>query len=99
MTDNRDAFGRLGVYRFGLFGSFVTGKQNSESDVDLLVEFKPGTKSFDNFMDLSFLLEEFFGRKVDLVTSRSVHILDLKFSLRLNMALSIENKIFRHREH
>lgn len=72
MTDNRDAFGRLGVYRFGLFGSFVTGKQNSESDVDLLVEFKPGTKSFDNFMDLSFLLEEIFGRKVDLVTPESL---------------------------
>ena len=72
MTDNRDALGRLGVYRFGLFGSFLTGKQNAQSDVDLLVEFRPGTKSFDSFMSLAFLLEDILGRKVDLVTKESL---------------------------
>ena len=72
MKDNRDALGGLGVYRFGLFGSFVTGKQNSESDVDLLVEFRPGRKSFDSFMSLAFLLEDIFGRRVDLLTPESL---------------------------
>jgi uncharacterized protein len=72
MIDNREAIGNLGVYRFGLFGSFVTGKQNAESDVDILVEFRPGQKSFDSFMNLAFLLEDILGRKVDLVTRESL---------------------------
>ena len=72
MTANRVALGNLGVHRYALFGSFVTGDQNSGSDVDLLVEFKPGRKSFDNFLNLSFLLEEIFGRKVDMVTPESL---------------------------
>ena len=72
ISDNRDAIDALGVYRFGLFGSFVKGEQKADSDVDLLVEFRPGHKSFDSFMDLSFLLEDIFGRKVDLITPESL---------------------------
>ena len=72
MTDNRDALGRMGVCRYGLFGSFVTSKQNDASDIDLLVEFRPGTKSFDSFMSLAFFLEDILGRKVDLVTKESL---------------------------
>lgn len=63
---------RYGVKRCGLFGSFVRGKQNDESDVDILVEFEDGQKSFDNFMGTAFLLEEVFGRKVDLLTPESL---------------------------
>ena len=36
MTDHREAIGRFGVNRYGLFGSFVNGRQNAESDVDLI---------------------------------------------------------------
>ncbi len=36
------------------FGSFRRGQMTPESDVDLLVEFQPGMKSFDIFMDLCF---------------------------------------------
>ncbi|CAN5533863.1 nucleotidyltransferase family protein [soil metagenome] len=72
MTDNRKAIDSLGVCRFGLFGSFVTGKQTAESDVDILVEFRPGEKTFDSFMNLAFLLEDILGRKVDLVTKESL---------------------------
>lgn len=72
MTDHREAIGRFGVNRYGLFGSFVNGRQNAESDVDLLVDFRPGTKSFDSFMELAFFLEEILGRKVDLVTRESL---------------------------
>ncbi|HNS20675.1 MAG TPA: nucleotidyltransferase family protein [Sedimentisphaerales bacterium] len=58
----------LGVRRLGLFGSFVRGDQHAGSDVDLLVEFEEGQKTFDHFMGLSFLLEDLLGRKVELVT-------------------------------
>jgi uncharacterized protein len=63
---------RFGVKRFGLFGSFQRGQQSSKSDVDFLVEFEIGKKSFDNFMNLAFFLEDLLERKVDLVTTESL---------------------------
>ena len=62
----------LGVVGIGVFGSFATGKQNAVSDVDLLVEFAPEQHTFDNFMELSFLLEDLLGHRVELVTSESL---------------------------
>jgi len=67
-----DGLRRLGVERIGLFGSFQQDEPSSESDVDLLVEFAPGEKSFDNFMAVSFLLEEELGRPVELVTREAL---------------------------
>lgn len=58
----------LGVQRLALFGSFVRGEHRGGSDVDLLVEFEAGGKTFSNFMDLQFLLEGLLGRKVQPVT-------------------------------
>jgi predicted nucleotidyltransferase len=58
----------LGVASIGLFGSFVRGNQTSLSDIDILVEFTPEKHTFDNFMEVSFLLEEIPGRKVEVVT-------------------------------
>jgi uncharacterized protein len=63
---------RLGVKRLGLFGSFVREQQNTDSDVDILVEFEDGRKSFDNFMQIAFLLEDLLGRPVELVTPESL---------------------------
>jgi len=61
------------VRELGLFGSF---KHNTaikpQSDVDFLVEFEKGKKSYDSLMDLSFYLEELLGRKVELVTPESL---------------------------
>jgi uncharacterized protein len=64
----RQKLAALGVSSVGLFGSFVTGQQTSTSDLDILVEFAPDRHSFDNFMELSFFLEELMGRRVELVT-------------------------------
>jgi predicted nucleotidyltransferase len=62
LRHHRGDLRRLGVRRIGLFGSFQRDEPSAESDVDLLVEFVPGEKSFDNFMAVSFLLEEELGR-------------------------------------
>jgi hypothetical protein len=73
---------RFGVRRLSVFGSFARGEPNEESDVDLLVEFEPDKKTFDNLLGLADFLEELFGRKVDIVTPESLnphfghHILD-----------------------
>lgn len=62
----------MGVKRIGIFGSFRHNRQHQGSDVDVLVEFEPGHKTFDNFMQLAFFLEELFGRNVDLLTPESL---------------------------
>jgi uncharacterized protein len=73
----------FGVSRCGVFGSFVRDTAiHDQSDVDILVTFEPDQKTFDNFMHLSFFLEDLFGRAVDLITVESLspyigsHILD-----------------------
>ena len=48
-----------------LFGSYARGDQKASSDIDILLEFDKPT--FRNFMDLSFYLEDLFGREADLV--------------------------------
>jgi predicted nucleotidyltransferase len=58
----------FGVRRLGLFVSFVRNQQGKDSDVDILVEFEPGLKTFDNFIHLAFFLEEILKRRVELVT-------------------------------
>jgi len=59
----------FGVKRLGIFGSFSRGEATDFSDVDILVEFEKGEKSFDNFMNLKFYLEDLLGREIDLVTT------------------------------
>jgi len=68
LHQNQSQILALGVKRVGLFGSFVRGEQHVNSDVDLLVEFEQGQKTFDHFIQLSFLLEDSLGRTVELVT-------------------------------
>ena len=62
----------LGVKRIGLFGSFIRGEQRPDSDIDLLLEFASGRKTFDTFMELSFFLEELLQRPIELVTLESL---------------------------
>jgi hypothetical protein len=68
----RERLALFGVRNVGLFGSFVRGEQTSLSDVDILVEFMPEKHTFDNFMDVAFLLEELLGRKVEVVTPEAL---------------------------
>lgn len=62
----------LGVERYGLFGSFLHGQVTPDSDVDLLVEFEPGQKTFTNFSSLVFMLEELLERPVEIVTTEGL---------------------------
>ncbi|MCA1617938.1 MAG: nucleotidyltransferase family protein [Acidobacteria bacterium] len=73
LRQNGEQLRRFGVGRISVFGSFARGEPNDESDVDILVEFEPGGKSFDNFLALAEFLEEIFERKVDLLTPESLN--------------------------
>lgn len=63
---------RLGVRRLALFGSVQRDDARADSDVDLLVEFAPGMKSYDRFVALAELLERLLSRPVELVTTESL---------------------------
>jgi predicted nucleotidyltransferase len=62
----------LGVERLALFGSVLRNEARPDSDVDLLVGFAPGTKSFDRFLALFDLLEERLGRPVEVITTEAL---------------------------
>ena len=72
ILESRERLALLGVRSIGLFGSFVRGEQTPLSDVDMLVEFTPEKHTFDNFMEVAFLLEELLGRKVEVVTPEAL---------------------------
>jgi hypothetical protein len=68
----KDILKSMGVKRIGLFGSFVRNESKSGSDVDVIVSFLPGYKNYDTFFKLAELLEENFGRKVEIITEESI---------------------------
>lgn len=72
IQENRKSIRYYGVTQIGFFGSYVRGEEKDDSDIDVLVVFKKGMKTFDNFMDLHELLENIYNKKVDLVTIESV---------------------------
>jgi predicted nucleotidyltransferase len=71
---------KFGVKSIGLFGSYATNNQKPESDIDFLVEFKKGKKTFDNYMDLKFYLENLFECNIDLVVKEALKV-DLKSNI------------------
>jgi uncharacterized protein len=62
---NKQKIKSFGVKKLGLFGSYLSGEQKRNSDIDLLVEFN--NLNFNNYMELKFYLENLFNKKVDLV--------------------------------
>jgi predicted nucleotidyltransferase len=68
----RDEVRGLGVARLAMFGSVLRGSATADSDVDVLVQFEPGAKSYDRFLALSELLEATLGRRVELVTTEAL---------------------------
>jgi hypothetical protein len=62
----------LGVRRLALFGSFARAEAGPASDVDVLVEFDPGQKTYDGFLELAELLERLLQRPVEVVTTEAL---------------------------
>jgi predicted nucleotidyltransferase len=72
IEENKAALGVYHVKDIGLFGSYARGEEREDSDIDVLVEFQAGQKTFDNYMNLKFFLEKLFNHKVDLVIKEAV---------------------------
>ena len=76
LRKHKDVLSKYMVKRIGLFGSYVKGKQRTDSDIDFVVEFEKPT--FDNFMNLAFYLEDLFGKKVDILTPEGIRSIRVK---------------------
>ncbi len=62
---------RNGIQRLSLFGSVLRDDFTPESDIDVLVEFKPGqTPGLAFFGSMPDGLSEILGRRVDLNTAQ-----------------------------
>lgn len=72
IEENIGTLRKYGVKRLGLFGSCLRNEQNTGSDIDILVEFEKGQKTFDNYMELKFCLEDLFKCKVDLIIAEAI---------------------------
>lgn len=69
---NKKWIRNFGVKKLGLFGSYVRREESRKSDIDFLVEFEEGKKTFDNYMGLLLFLEDLFGCKIDLVICEDI---------------------------
>ena len=72
LTASEPEIRALGVARLALFGSVLRNEARPDSDVDLLVQFVPGAKTYDHFLALSELLEQRLGRPVELITTEAL---------------------------
>lgn len=63
---------RYGVARIGVFGSVARGEAGPDSDVDVLVEFKPDQRPGWEFFGLAEDLSAVLKRPVDVVTPKSL---------------------------
>jgi predicted nucleotidyltransferase len=62
-----------GIRRLSLFGSVLRDDFSEASDVDVLVEFEPGTKvTFFSLARVEAALSALFGRRADVHASRSL---------------------------
>ncbi len=71
LKQHQAALQDLGVRSLALFGSVARDEATPTSDIDILVELElPIT--FDRYMDIKFYLEDHLGKKVDLVSWKSL---------------------------
>jgi predicted nucleotidyltransferase len=62
---------RHGAYNVRVFGSAARGETRPDSDIDFLVEFRPGYGLIDR-IGLMQDLQDLLGRQVDVVRERSL---------------------------
>lgn len=69
---SRELKERFRAKEIGVFGSYGRGEQKRGSDIDLIVEFEKGYKTFDNYMELKFYLEEILKSEIDLILKTAI---------------------------
>ena len=64
---------RYGVTEIGVFGSYVRGEQDPDSDIDILIELeRPPRISLLDLVELEYYLSELLGTKVDVAIKKNL---------------------------
>ena len=67
---------RFHVRKLWVFGSILTDRFRSESDIDLCVDFDKSKIDLfdyaDNFFDFQYALEDLLGRRIDLTEDSTI---------------------------
>ena len=72
-TRKEEIFSHYDVIKLGLFGSFARNEENENSDVDLIIEFRPNTKDISGKKEIiRSIFEKQFYRKVDLCREKYI---------------------------
>ena len=68
LVSQKPHLARLGIKKIGVFGSYVRGDQNSDSDLDILVDLeRPAKIGLLEFIGIEQDISEHLGLPVDLV--------------------------------
>ena len=66
LRENKDFFRKhFGITRIGLFGSYAREEENSDSDIDIIIEMERGKKNIHNFLQFKRYLEQELNHSVD----------------------------------
>lgn len=73
LQEHKELLAQLGVRRIGLFGSYTKNLQESDSDIDILIDFFPEQETYDNLLGIYEVLEKAFqNKKIDIVTKNGL---------------------------
>ena len=71
------------ILKIGLIGSFARDEQNEESDIDLLIEFVPGTTDiYDIKLSLKQYLGSAFNKDIDICREKYLKPFAKKYLLK-----------------
>ena len=62
---------KYNITQLGIFGSYVRGEQNQNSDVDVLIDYMEAPSLLE-IIDLEFYLSDHLGLKADVVTKKGL---------------------------
>lgn len=72
LEENISTLKEFEVESIGIFGSHARNEAREDSDIDVVVRFKEGKKTFQRFMGLEEFIEGLFLKEVDLVSEENV---------------------------
>jgi hypothetical protein len=73
VSKKEELFLQFQLDKIGLFGSFSANQNTIESDIDLIVEFKPNTKNIhEKKSQLRQLISNKFDRDVDICSEKYI---------------------------
>ncbi len=72
LSENKKEFkNNYHITKIGLFGSFINGKSNKDSDIDIVIELEKGTDNiFEIKQQLRKLIQDKFNTEVDIAREK-----------------------------